>query len=256
MKYVFIFLTLFVFAPCYAEYHKNMDCNCDGQVNIADVTTLINYIFGTHTFPLCPDVIQYPLISVLLDTTTGDISTKIVEIVNIDTSYTDVHNYASVGDMYTHTYLIYKNGVLCDSSKFLDITRRMWIDKIIDTFPQGCGDLTGLVLRSDSTSVNLCWAIPGTNGEPTIVEEYDLRYSTILPDWSLATRVVDVPISGIAGTWQQYRVTGLAPRTTYYFRLKYRVGSKWSDMSNVATKTTGGVITILKPIDSLRKYHD
>jgi hypothetical protein len=91
-------------------------------------------------------------------------------------------------------------------------------------------------------SVSLTWTAPGDDGMSGTASEYDIRYATepISPaNWVDATRVSGEPDPGPAGGLETFVVTGLAHSTTYYFALKTADEvPNWSDLSNVASRTT------------------
>jgi len=49
--FLIILVGLFLYAPSQAQIVG--DCNCDGAVDISDVTTLVGYIFGHQLMPPC-----------------------------------------------------------------------------------------------------------------------------------------------------------------------------------------------------------
>ena len=92
-------------------------------------------------------------------------------------------------------------------------------------------------------SVTLTWAAPGDDGSAGTATEYDVRYSisTInAGNWANAAQAAGEPDPGLAGTIETFTVTGLAPKTPYYFGVKTRdeVLGQWSGLSNVPNATT------------------
>jgi hypothetical protein len=51
MKYFYILIMLFLASPCLAQIQG--DCDCNGDVDIADVSVLIGYIFQHQSMPPC-----------------------------------------------------------------------------------------------------------------------------------------------------------------------------------------------------------
>ncbi len=112
------------------------------------------------------------------------------------------------------------------------------------------------VAATEPTSRTLVWTAPDDAGEGTLgrATRYELRFSAnqgmpTLNDYFTFGRRVDptlLPTPGVPGTPQGITVTGLAPDTTYYFRLISRdlAGSdrNWSALSNevAAAPPAGG----------------
>lgn len=78
---------------------------------------------------------------------------------------------------------------------------------------------------STDSSIVLKWIAPGDDRASGTAAEYDIRYATspgslVTPGgWEAATRIPAAPAPQPAGTPQQLTVTGLSPRTIYYFAL-------------------------------------
>ena len=100
-----------------------------------------------------------------------------------------------------------------------------------------------LPVQALAASITLTWTAPGDDGDVGTAAQYDLRYSTapITPaNWNDATSVAGEPAPSVAGSTESYTVTGLQSNTTYYFAIKTADEvSIWSDLSNVASVTTG-----------------
>lgn len=92
------------------------------------------------------------------------------------------------------------------------------------------------------TSITLSWTAPGDDGNVGQASQYDLRYSTqpiTSQNFSSAIIVQNVPAPLIAGSSEEFAVTGLDPGTLYYFALKAADEvPNWSGMSNVVSQTT------------------
>ncbi|MFH1843343.1 MAG: hypothetical protein ABIF77_09045, partial [bacterium] len=105
------------------------------------------------------------------------------------------------------------------------------------------------------TDLAICWATPesailtwtapdsGTAQGGGAVIEYDLRYAMdpITDEtWGFAAQVPDVGPPGDTGAAESFSVTGLDRGTTYYFAMRSADETPtWSDLSNVASVTTG-----------------
>jgi hypothetical protein len=91
-------------------------------------------------------------------------------------------------------------------------------------------------------SVDLSWTAPGDDGSTGTATQYDIRYSTSSlseASWDAATQVAGEPTPSVAGTTENFEVTGLQPNTTYYFAIKTADEvPNWSGISNVVTKST------------------
>ncbi len=106
------------------------------------------------------------------------------------------------------------------------------------------------VLFSGARSVMLEWAATGDDGMSGTATAYDVRYSTAPIDetnFHLAARVANPPKPVAPGVTQQFKVSGLAPLTTYYVALKVldNVGNA-SALSNLATATTLQLATVFR----------
>lgn len=104
------------------------------------------------------------------------------------------------------------------------------------------------VLASDaSNSVTLNWTAPGDDEYIGQANRYTIKYSTssITDDnWAHATTVSNPPSPKTAGSAETLLVTGLQPKTKYYFAIKtYDESNNVSPLSNIATKTTGCVVS-------------
>lgn len=105
-------------------------------------------------------------------------------------------------------------------------------------------DIVNLVsIGSTSTSVTLNWTAPGDDGTVGSATTYDLRYATsaaILQNWDGATPVSGEPTPAVAGSSEEFTVTGLDPGTMYYFAIKTADEvPNWSGISNVVSAETG-----------------
>ncbi len=91
-------------------------------------------------------------------------------------------------------------------------------------------------------SLELSWTAPGDDGDTGQATQYNLRYSTdVLSEgnWSSATEVPDLPTPAPAGTEESFLISGLEPKTTYFFGLKsVDEAGNWSSLSNVVSKLT------------------
>ena len=110
------------------------------------------------------------------------------------------------------------------------------------TPPAAVADLS--VAAVTDSSATLEWEAPGDNGTSGTASEYDIRYATSLiteQNWSTADSVAAPPTPQAAGSEETFTVDGLSDGTLYYFALKtVDDASNWSELSNVASDTTGG----------------
>jgi hypothetical protein len=88
-------------------------------------------------------------------------------------------------------------------------------------------------------SITLTWTAPGDDGNIGTASQYDVRYSTspiTETNWGSATQALGEPTPSVAGSTENFMVTGLSPGTTYYFALKTADEvPNWSELSNVAS---------------------
>lgn len=92
-------------------------------------------------------------------------------------------------------------------------------------------------------SVELTWTAPGDNGTTGKASQYDIRYSTSVitndADFAAASQVTGEPAPQSSGAAERVVVTGLAPRTTYWFAIKTSDEvPNTSYLSNVVSATT------------------
>jgi hypothetical protein len=106
--------------------------------------------------------------------------------------------------------------------------------------PGRVGDLD--TENPDSYSMGLVWTATGDDASAGQASAYDIRYSTSEIDddnWAAATLVTDAPAPQMSGATERFTVSGLEPRTTYYFAMKVRdEASNWSTLSNIAIGQT------------------
>jgi len=102
--------------------------------------------------------------------------------------------------------------------------------------------------------VNLAWTATGNDDRSGQADHYELRYSTssvsgdTLAWWESATEARSLPHPSAPGLQDRARVTGLRPKTTYYFILRaYDAAGNGSDFSNVASTTTGDGVLMAGP---------
>ncbi len=91
-----------------------------------------------------------------------------------------------------------------------------------DSIPPG--QVTDLAVTDEASNwISLAWTAPGDDGYTGSASRYDLRYSTSPIDagnFSAATRVMNAPDPGPAGTPESMQVGGLDFSTGYYFAVK------------------------------------
>lgn len=95
-------------------------------------------------------------------------------------------------------------------------------------------------------SITLTWTAPGDDDRTGTASEYDIRYSlaTITAaNWDAASQVTGEPSPQLAGSSEQFTVTGLESNTIYYFAIKVADEiPNWSGISNVAVRSTDAEI--------------
>ncbi len=95
-------------------------------------------------------------------------------------------------------------------------------------------------------SIILSWLAPGDDGNVGTAKEYDIRLSSIASDSpainltkfsqaQLVSTLSPIPYPLPSGSFQAMTVTGLIPGNTYYFAMRAKDASIWSDLSNGAT---------------------
>jgi hypothetical protein len=95
---------------------------------------------------------------------------------------------------------------------------------------------------SEPDRLILEWTAPGDDANTGKATEYDIRFSTspiTENNWDTAIQLTGEPIPSLAGTKENFTVTGLMNNTIYYFAIKTKDDSNnWSELSNVADKST------------------
>ncbi|MGH7680364.1 MAG: S8 family serine peptidase [Candidatus Eiseniibacteriota bacterium] len=108
--------------------------------------------------------------------------------------------------------------------------------------PSAVADLT--VVGADANRLSLRWSAPGDDGASGTAARYDIRYDVAPIDESSFDRAAvasPAPRPSAAGGPEEFVLTGLQFKTTYYVALKTldEFGNE-SGLSNVASGTTGG----------------
>ncbi len=113
--------------------------------------------------------------------------------------------------------------------------------------PAAVTDLT--VGAVTDTTVQLSWTAPGDDGNTGTASSYDIRYNTvplISATWDSSTQVTGEPVPSVAGSSEQFTVTGLDAETLYYFAIKTRDEvPNTSGISNVPSVTTTAAPSVL-----------
>ena len=109
------------------------------------------------------------------------------------------------------------------------------------TAPAPITDLAAVPLSD--TSIKLTWTATGDDGGTGTAAAYDIRTSssriTGEASFASATPIASPPAPSVAGTPQQFTVTGLTADTPYYFAMKARDEvPNWSGLSNYASAVT------------------
>lgn len=105
-------------------------------------------------------------------------------------------------------------------------------------------------------AVVMAWTAPGDDGNSGTATTYELRFATFpinAGNFATATAVAPQPIPALAGTPQNYVITGLTPGATYYVAMRALDDSgNWSALSNVAsTATSNNDVTPPIPVNDL-----
>ncbi len=120
------------------------------------------------------------------------------------------------------------------------------------TAPADIDDLEAIQSGNDAL---LSWTAPGDDGNTGTAESYEIRYATTIIDetnWGSATLLSDPPTPAVAGTQQQYTVTGLSSDVQYYFGIKTTDDAdNQSQISNIVDLTLGDDTTAPETIDNL-----
>jgi len=118
------------------------------------------------------------------------------------------------------------------------------------TPPEAVTDLT--IVSTTQISVTLSWTAPGDDEDQGAAAEYDIRYSeseiASETDWESAAQATGEPVPQVAGSAEEFTLTGLSPNETYHVALKTADEvSNWSGLSNVPSGMTWPEDTVLIP---------
>ena len=109
-----------------------------------------------------------------------------------------------------------------------------------NTPPARIEDLTA-TMRS-SSKIRLSWHAPGDDLYNGKASRYDLRYSPVPiteQNWDTAISIADVPTPAVAGSPENYTVSGLELGTEYFFALRtVDSAENLSKLSNTSSATT------------------
>ncbi|MFH0972312.1 MAG: fibronectin type III domain-containing protein [Candidatus Micrarchaeota archaeon] len=119
-----------------------------------------------------------------------------------------------------------------------------------DTIPPAA--ITNLTsINATSDSIILMWTAPGDSNMTGTATTYDIRYSTAFinsANWAAAIQAAGEPEPLVAGTLQNFTITGLSPLTIYFFAIKTADEvPNWSVISNVIARQTLNLTDITPP---------
>jgi len=119
--------------------------------------------------------------------------------------------------------------------------------------PASVTDLT--VERVSGGNITISWSAPGDNDNRGTAAFYDIRYSIEEEDvkkWEQAMVVSEEPLPEIAGTRQEYTITGLQQDTMYYIALKTTDDARnISALSNIVAISSADEVSPA-PVSDLR----
>jgi len=179
----------------------------------------------------------------------------------IDGSCTNSGTNIAIGDTYTETTQSHTGlSITKTSSTDLEIgmavigttVKDIRISQISVTITYTSPDTTAPDAVSNlatgsvgQTSIPLSWSAPGDDGSTGTATTYDVRYSTsniTAGNFSSATAASGEPSPSVAGTTENFTVTGLTASTGYYFALKTDDEvPNTSTISNAVFATTSNV---------------
>lgn len=127
----------------------------------------------------------------------------------------------------------------------LNAYRALETDTVV---PAAVTDLA--VTETGGHRIVLAWTATGDDGNDGRASFYDLRYALTPIDaasFAQAMPAVGLPRPGVAGTIEQFTLTGLDPAATYYFALQVgdNVGNR-SALSNLVVGTTREVVALFR----------
>ncbi|MEW6103576.1 MAG: putative Ig domain-containing protein [bacterium] len=158
------------------------------------------------------------------------------------------------GDEYIHFVQVIKEKPGLSDVETITITVKT------DATPPGT--ITDLsVATVTSRSITLTWTTPGDDGYVGTATTYDLRWATYTitsDNFGSVTTSTRTKVTQPAYGTETFIVTGLQPNTTYWFAIKTADEvPNWSDLSNVATRTTtpsSPKITLTKKASKQKVY--
>ncbi|MBI1882662.1 MAG: S8 family serine peptidase [Chlamydiae bacterium] len=121
------------------------------------------------------------------------------------------------------------------------------------TPPSAVTDLSSSMVSF--STLKLKWTATGDDGNTGTATSYEIRYSTssiTSSNFSSATLISNTPTPKSAGGAEEFNVTGLSQKTTYYFAMKVTDdASNTSGLSNVTSATTDeAVVTYLDSMET------
>jgi len=112
--------------------------------------------------------------------------------------------------------------------------------------PAAIADLS--ITGSTGNSISVRWTAPGDDNNTGTATSYDIRYSTsaiTASNWASATTVTGEPTPLVAGTVQNYTVTGLQGSQTYYVAI--RASDERSNVSGLSNVVNGSTLDTIPP---------
>jgi formylglycine-generating enzyme required for sulfatase activity len=225
-------------ATALAQFQLSLTGNADTPGNAQGIEVEGDFIYvadglgGLQVFRADEDYLPQPIASLALD---GDclaiavrdgiafVAAKDAGLYVIDVR--DPYHPASLGNVvtaYAQGVAVSDDNIVCvaDRDEGLVVFRGPELPADF-TAPAAVTDLSAQL--TDTTAVALTWTAPGDDGTQGIAALYHVYYATepiIAGMLEEATEIARRPRPQVAGTVQSMPVTGLTPRTDYWFALR------------------------------------